>query len=92
MGDKEIRLNVTSEDFDLFDSLKRQKGILNNTEYFRYLLSKEKDSTSITAPEKLQKLSNNRLERESYLTMRLARASLVLIYRNNQYLEDGKSE
>jgi hypothetical protein len=92
MNNKELRLFVSSEEFDLFNTMKNQKGIRNNTEFFRYLLTKEQERSSLTTAELFLKKFQERIEEGSYMTLRIVKAALILLYRNNLFLQDGKPE
>jgi hypothetical protein len=92
MEHRYLKFQVTEDVFDLFHSIKKQKGILNNSEFFRYLLSKEQERSSLTAAETLLKKFQERFEEDSYMTLRIVKTTLMLLYRNNLYLQDGKPD
>lgn len=92
MERKEIRLYITDEDHDLFFSQKFKRGFKNNTEYLRYLLHRDLEQSSLSSAELLLQKFQERFEEDSYMTLRIVKTALMLLYRNSLYLQDGKAE
>lgn len=92
MKNKEIRIYTNRFDYDLFFEQKKKHLFKNNTEYLRYLLQRDVEQSSLTSAESLLKKFQERFELDSYMTLRIVKTILMMLYRNNLYLQDGKPD
>lgn len=92
MPRKQSTFRFSVEDEELFHSQKKQRGFESNSDYIRFLLYKDREDSALTSSESILKSFQNQFEEESYLTLRVVKAALIILYRNNLYLQNGQSD